>query len=258
MPSEFFKTVWSLPRSMRAVVQSTFYLSSSAIESASPFTGQRVPYGPMLQVFIADLRPPAAPGVAQAREGQASWREWQGFITRLRGTSGRVRIMDYYRMRPAYDLLHAATASQWADGDLWFNGQPWMEGALPPFVTLDEAAVAGADSLVLRGLPANVESALSPADLFELRPNGIPTETGNLYEVVHVARTTPDGKARVYMQPPLRQGFAAGDMAVLRYPTSVFRLADRDQGVVSRSIGNIGNVGLRLIEEVDMEESANG
>jgi hypothetical protein len=258
MPSEFFKTIWSLPRSMRAVVQSTFNLSSSAIESTSPFTGQSVPYGPMVQVFVADLKPPPAPGPAQAREGQASWREWQGFITRIRGTSGRLRITDYFRMRPAYDMLHAATAAQWADGEIWMNGEPWTVGALPPYVTFDQAAAAGDDNFVLRGLPANTEAVLAPADLIEGRPNGIPTDTGNLYEVVHISRTNADGKARVYVQPPLRQGFAAGDMAVLRYPTSVFRLADKDQGIVTRGMGNIGNLGLRLIEDVDMEEAVNG
>lgn len=250
MSSELFNTVWEVPQNMRASIQSQFYLSSSAIDDPSPWTGERTPYGPFAQIHIAEITPPSAPSAAKAREGQATWRDWQGFMTRLRGTSGLLRIVDYHRMRPRYDELHGKTLSNWSDGLQWSDGSQWETGALPPFVTFDENAVVDSDNIVMRGLPPNIAEVLSPADLFEVRPNGVPTGWGNLYEVIHCSRSNADGKARVYFQPGLRQGFAAGDMIVLRYPTSVFRLADKGQGIVTRSLGNVGNVGFKLIEEM--------
>lgn len=234
---------------MRAVVQSQFYLSASSLDAPSPWTGQRTPYGPFLSVWIAEINPPTLNGPARTREGEASWREWQGFMTRLRGTSGLLRIVDYYRMRPVYDVKNPPAKTNWSDGGAWSDGGQWDNPALPTFATLDAAVDAGDDSIVLAGLPANTEEVLSPGDLMEGRPGGIATPYGNLYEVVHCARTNADGKARVYIQPGLRQAFAAGDPFMLREPTSVFRLADSSQGIVSRSLGNIGNLGFKLIEE---------
>ncbi len=256
MTSPLFDTVWSIPRHMRAVVQSQFYLSQSSIDNPSPWTGQRTPYGPFVQLFTADIKPAQAPGARRVEElrnrgdqNHGSWRDWQGFITRVRGTSGKIRLVDYYRMRPAFDERNKPTLSNWSDGTGWSDGTQWSEGAIPPFVTLDEAAKVGDDSVVLRGLPENTEEVLSPSDLMEARPNGVATNWGNLYEVVHCARTNSAGKARVYFQPGLRQNFAAGDMFVLRYPTCVMRLADKEQGIVTRSLGNVGELGMKLIEE---------
>ncbi len=248
MTAELFSTVWELPRAMRAAVQSQFYLSSDCIDSKSPWTQEGTPSDPFVQVFVADITPPDSFSPMRTTAAEVSWRDWQGFMTRMRGTSGLLRVVDYYRMRPVYDLRNRPSSSRWSDGSTWSDGGEWSTGALPPFVTLDEAAGADEDSVVLRGLPADTETALSPSDLIELRPNGIPTPHGNLYEVVHCARSNTDGKARVYLQPGLRQGFAAGDMAVLRYPTCVFQLADKSQGIVTRSLGSVGSLGFKLIE----------
>jgi hypothetical protein len=235
---------------MRAAMESRFYLSSDSIDSRSPWTGERSPSDPFVQLFTADVTPPAALSPSRTRADEVSWRDWQGFMTRLRGTSGLLRIVDYYRMRPAYDLRNAPAGANWAGGGTWSDGSQWSDAALPPYATLDEAAHADDDSIVLRGLPASTDQVLSPADLIEGRPNGIPTNFGNLYEVVHCSRSNADGKARVYIQPGLRQDFAAGDMMVLREPTCVFRLADKSQGIVTRTHGGIGNLGFKLIEHV--------
>jgi len=250
MTETLFNTVWSIPRHMRGVVQSQFYLSGNNIDSSSPWTGERTPYGPLVQFFIAEISPATLNGPAKVNEGQATWREWQGFITRLRGTSGLVRAVDYYRMRPTYDVKHAITKSPWSASLPWSDGEPWQSPALPDFATFDETVSTGDSSIVLRGLPPNTEEVLVPGDLIEGRPEGIATPFGNLYEVVHCARTNDEGKARVYIQPGLRIGFTAGDMAVLREPSSVFRLVDASQGIVSRSLGNIGNLGIKLVEEM--------
>lgn len=253
MTAELFNTVWEVPRHMRGVVQGQFYLTGNMIDSQSPWTMERSPYGPLVQFFVAEINPPTLNGPAKVHEGQASWREWQGFITRLRGTSGKVRIVDYFRMRPTYDVKNAIGTSNWSDNLPWADGDTWKTPALPSFVTLDAAASTGDDSVVLRGLPADTEEVLVPGDLMEGRPNGTATSYSNLYEVVHCARTNADGKARVYIQPGLRTGFAAGDMMVLREPTGVFRLADATQGIVSRSMGNVGTLGIKLIEEFQNE-----
>lgn len=248
--TDIFDTVWEVPRHMRAAVQSTFYLSSSAFDDPSPWTGERNPYGPYAQMFLAEIKPAAAKSPAQTVDGEVNWREWQGFITRLRGTSGKLRIVDYYRMRPVYDARVAKTLSNWSDGAHWSDGSQWESGALPPFVTFAEAVNEGDTSAVLQGLPASKSDVLNPSDLFEGRPNGIPTNYSNLYETITCTRTNADGKTRVYFQPGARQSFAAGDVAILRYPTGVFRLADKGQGIVTRTIGNVGNLGFKLIEEI--------
>jgi hypothetical protein len=250
MTSIIFDTVWEVPRHMRGAVESSFYLQSNAIDDASPWTGERTPYGPYAQAFLADIKPAQASSPAKARAGEVTWREWQGFMTRLRGTSGKMRIVDYYRMRPVYDARVSPDVSNWSDGSHWSDGSGWAQGALPPYVTLAEAAREDDDSIVLQGLPVNTDMVLNPSDLIEMRPNGVATSWSNLYEVVHCARTNADGKTRVYIQPGLRQGLAVGDVAVLRFPTGVFRLADATQGIVTRSLGNVGSLGFKLIESL--------
>ncbi len=255
MTASLFNTVWELPRKMRAAVQSQFYLSSDCIDSHSPWTGEGTPFDPFVQVFIADITPPAAKSAAHTTVDEVSARDWQGFMTRLRGTSGLLRIVDFYRMRPTYDVRNAPAKLNWSTGDAWSDGGKWSVGSLPPFVTFAEAAHENDDSVVLNfGSDfTSKELILNPADLIEARPNGIPTAFGNLYEVVHSARTNADGKARVYLQPGLRQDFAAGDMMVVRYPTCVFRLADKSQGIVTRTLGGMGNLGFKLIEHTRHE-----
>jgi hypothetical protein len=253
--STFINTIWELPRSMRAAVQSQFYLSSDCIDSRSPWTQEGTPFEPFVQVHIADITPPTALGASRTTADEVSWRDWQGFMTRMRGTSGLLRIVDYFRMRPIYDLRNKPSRSAWSDASLWSDGAEWAGGQLPPFVTFAEAARVDADSIVLNfGADfANKELLINPSDLMEGRPNGVPTPYGNLYEAVHQARTNSTGKARIYLQPGLRQGFAAGDMMVLRYATGVFRLADKTQGIVTRTTGNIGTLGFKLIEQTRHE-----
>lgn len=89
---------------------------------------------------------------------------------------------------------------------------------------------------------------LNMGDLFEARPGGIAAEHGHLYEVNREADTNSTGKTRLYFEPGLRKKIAAGDMIVLRYPTSVFRLASDQEGLISRGLANLGDMGLSLTE----------
>lgn len=115
---------------------------------------------------------------------------------------------------------------------------------------LEEAARAGDTSIVVRGLPASTSAIIRMGDLLEARPSGIPTTYGNLYECVNNTSTNVDGKTRIYIEPGLRRDLALGDMIVLRDPTTVFRLAKDDAGIVSRSLPSVGRMGLSLVEEV--------
>lgn len=236
-------SVLTWPREHRATTESQFYLQSSNLMAISGLTGQQTPYGPQYQRFVAKLTFPGKKG--------PEWRQLQGLITRLRGAGGKIRLVDYHRMFNAYDTAVRAAngaTSRWSDDSLWSDGSGWANGYLPPSVAVDEPASRGDDSVVLRGLPASLADALSAADLIEFRPNAIAPEYGMLHEVVNAARTNSDGKTRVYFQAPLHANLAAGDMAVLRYPMSVFRLAADTEGVIQRSLGNVGNLGLSFIE----------
>lgn len=243
-------TIWSLPQNQSYVTESRFYLSSDSIDSASPWTGERARALPFLQAWMADLTFPSAPDAQGASVDRSSWRDRQGFLTRIRGTSGLIRVYDSFRRRPSYDLLHDPVLSRWSDGATFSDGSQWASGPLPPYLTVYEAALFEADSVVLTGLPVNTENVLQPSDLMELRPSGTATEYGNLYEVVLPVRSNSSGRARVYFQPGLRQAASVGDVMAIRDATGVFRLTNKDQGIVTRSIGSIGRSGMSLIEHI--------
>ena len=85
------------------------------------------------------------------------WRQVQGFITRLRGVTGMVRMVDYNRMKPFRDqFVVRPTEEPWSDGTLFTDGRGWSDGFLPPTIVADEPAEEGATSVVVRGLPESV------------------------------------------------------------------------------------------------------
>lgn len=203
------------------------------------------PYGPQVQAWTAKLTFPTM----KADSDRMSWREVQAFVSRLKGISGMLRIVDYHRMKTAYDQYSVDPAEQnWSDGTPFSDGHGWVDGFLPPHIEAEEAAEEGATSLVVRGLPENLDKPLRMGDLFEVRPNGIPATHGHLYECVANVKTDANGKTRLYFEPPLRKGVAAGDMIVIRYPTGVFRLSSDQEGIVSRGPVNLGDMGFALSE----------
>ncbi len=241
-------SVWEWPKEFRGTVESSFHLMPSSLSSASPYTGEETVYGPQFQRFQAKLTFPAYPG--PARNETVNWRILNGFITRLRGRSQFVRLVDYHRMRCQYDVAVSPSSVNWSDGSTWSDGAGWENGFLPPFVTVDEAAVRGDDSVVLRSFPASLVDVLRPGDLMEFLPNGERRDYSLLHEVTHYCRSNADGKTRVTFQAPLRIGLAPGDAVSLRYPSGVFRLASDGEGVMQRSLGNIGQAGLSFNERL--------
>lgn len=234
-------TIWEWPREWRGTIDSQFYLSPTSLSSRSPYTGQTTPFGPQVQKFVAKL---TFPGLLPPHH-----RRVQAFITRQRGITGMLRMVDYHRMKPAYDQFKVSPTEQsWSDGTMFTDGHGWVDGYLPPFISADQAAEEGATSLVVRGLPPSIADILGMGDLFEVRPGGVPANHGHLYEIVHDSRSNTTGKTRLYFEAGLRKKVAAGDMIVLRYPTSVFRLASDQEGAVSRGLASIGQAGLSLEE----------
>lgn len=234
-------TIWEWPKEWRGTTESKFRLMPASLHSVSPYTGVGSIYGPQVQKFRAELTFP--------RMKAPQHRRVQAFVTRLRGMSGFIRIVDYHRMKPAYDQFVASpTQESWSDGTTFTDGTGWVSGYLPPFVTVDESAEEGADSIVIRGMPASLTGALGMGDLFEVRPGGIHADHGHLYEIVRDANVNASGKTRIYFEAGLRKKVAAGDMVVLRYPTSVFRLATDGEGDVTRGLTSVGQMGFSLDE----------
>lgn len=229
------------PKALRAAVQSTFQLVTANVRATSPYTGGVTPYGPQSQRFVCKLTSPTLKA--------ANWRLASGVITGLRGIQGPVRMVDYHRMKSGYDEAISPTIALWSDGATWTDGSGWESGQLPPVVTVAEDADAGARSLLLRGYPANLKDVMRYGDLFEARPNGVRALHGHLYESTRNSRTNSEGLLRAQFEPGLRAALVEGDQIVLRYPTSVFRLASDAEGAINRMApGNLGNFGLTLSE----------
>lgn len=227
----------------RGVLTSRYYLRPGNVAASALYSGDVTPYDTTEQRWLADLQLP----VKRNAEG----REIEGRIARLVGIRGLIRMPDYHRLRPGYDLeVDASVGEAFSDGSLFSDGTGFEQGFLPPFVTLAEAARAGATSFVLTFPAAFVSTAriLRIGDLMEACPNGQRAPFGHLYEAVDDCRTNAAGQVRVYFEPGLRAGLAAGDMIRLRECASVFRLAKDDEGVMTRALGGRFSGGLSLVE----------
>ncbi len=217
-----------------------FFLQSNSLVSSGINPGAAAIYGPRAQVFTLDMsvRP------LKRRE----WQKIDAFFARLGGVSGKVRINDPKRPRPGRDQALALTMEPWSDGTFFDDGTGWMDGFLPPYVTVYEAAPAGSPSVVVTGLPASTSACLWAGDLIEYRPNGEAAAYGMAHLIANDAPTDASGRTRLELAPSLRKGVAAGDMVVLQRPTSVFRLVRDDMGVLSHMGGGDARVGFSLLE----------
>lgn len=217
-----------------------FRLVSRNLQSSALITGEVTPSGPVVQRWIARLSYPA--------KREADWRRISGLLAGLRGTQGFLRIGDPMRRMPYHDRTVARTTEAWDDSTSFDDDTGWVSGPLPQFVAAAAAAARSARSILLSGLPASTAGVLGYGDLFEIRPSGVPAAHGHLYEVTGTANSDSSGESRVYFEPGLRTGVAAGDMVVLTEPRSVFRLADEDQGEMEVDNALFGRIGLSLIE----------
>lgn len=218
----------------------SFQLVPFNLFSTATFDNEINPGGTVDQRFVAKMTFPPKTTLV--------WREASGIISRLRGIYGRVRMYDPLRRIPAYNIRVMSEQHGFSDGTNWSDDTGWLEGFLPPLVSIVDPAKRGDRSIVVQGYPASEDKVHSPGDLFEIRPNGVAASHGHCYEVVRYSNSDADGKTRIEFEPGLRANVASGDQVVLRDPTTVFRLASDQEGEITRSIAHYGEFGLSLIE----------
>lgn len=231
--------IQTYPKNWRPGQDTEFRLKSNSLFSQGINPGAPDVFGPLAQVWVGSIPVP--------KLDRRQWMAASAFFSRLAGIKGYVRMFDPKRPRPGRDMPLSLDVP-WSDDTFFGDGTGWGGSTMPPFVSLDESADAGDDSVVLAGLPPSVDSCLWAGDVMEFRPNGIHAPHGMFHEVAYDAPTNVAGKTRAYLNPPLRKGLALGDMAVLQWATSVFRAIDDDQGIINHMAGGTGTTGFALIE----------
>lgn len=233
------------PREWYRFVSSEFGLTPYSLTHASQFR-QRKSARLIEQVWEAQYtqRPEVGPG------------RWQGkgaFFSRLDGDTRLIRIGDPLRCIP---LLNRSTkraggvvSEPFSDGTYFTDATGWVEGPVPEFAYISEVARRGDKAVVIAGLGVSYASPyLNAGDLFEIRPNGIPSLFGMLYEVVVPTGTDAQGRGGVEIRPRLRANIVPGDQVVFHHPRTVMRLIDSRQGRISRE-ANVGAFGFACVEE---------
>lgn len=222
----------------------SFRLRAMNLSALASQTGELIPGGLLVQRFEAKLTMPDL--------GEEKWREHDGLFSDMAGTAGLIRLWDHARPEPFYNQTVAQSVVTWDDDTTFSDGSGWMNGLLPPIVTVGETAARGASNLLLKGFPPSLSGVLRRGDLFEIRPNGIPAEHGHLYVVTRWANSNAAGHARVYFKAGLRKGVRAGDAAVIgggaEKPSTVFRHLSDDEGSIDVRAPMIGAFGVSLIE----------
>lgn len=234
--------IWSWHFDWWRATSSTVRLRASSQVSRSPWTGRRNVYGPHVQVWVARVT---------LTEAEAPlWFELDAFVSRLGGQGGLIRIGDFARTRPQRDIDAATSSERFSDGTFFDDGSGFLSGPLPPTIHVTAAAAKGAGALQVGGLPASESRVLRRGDLIEIRRNGIADATASLHMVLADAPTDAAGKTLLALAPALRAGVAVGDAVALDHPTSVFQLADDEQGGFEVTPPNVGNMGFTLIEYI--------
>lgn len=230
------------PKDWYRVMSSRFYLGSASQVSNSPWSGRKSVYGPHRQMWRCEIQ--LAPQKAHR------WPAISAFFSEVAGQAKLIRIGDPQRPRPQYNMRETLSSQGFSDSTFFDDGTGFVEGGIPSLIHVAGAESRGATSVVVGGLPESLSRPLRRGDLFEIRRNGIADETPSLHEVIRDAPSDADGETRIEFRPPLRKGVDAGDMVVLERPTSVFRCIDDDQGIVDRSLGNVGVLGFTLLENI--------
>lgn len=225
------------------VSKSTFYLQSRSQTTPRTWIGGSSVYGPHAQLWICKM-------TISSQEWDVRGQAMSSFFSRLDGQAGLLRMGHVARRQPQRDRVTAATKQAWSDGTFFDDGTGWEAGPLPPTVFLTAAANRGDNYLDIGGLPVSSTRVLRRGDLFEVRENGIATETPHLYEVQFDAPTDANGETGIEIRPRLRASVAAGDMVVLRTPTTVFRVIDDDQGAIDITPPMISDFGFTLVEAI--------
>lgn len=235
--------VWEWPSEWHRFTSWSFQLKKISIAAPHRWTGAVSAYGPVAQLWTAKM-------TMATQEWDVDGQAMSAFFDRLGGQGGLMRIGDPARRKPLRDRGIAVASESWSDATLFSDGTGWESGMLSPTVHLDAAASSGDTHIVVAGLPVSEAAVLRAGDLIELRAGGVASVTPNLYTLVRDAPTDETGATALEIRPPLRQGFAEGDMVVLSDPKSVFRLIDDGQGAAELSLPRHSAMGFSLIEAI--------
>lgn len=235
--------IYEFPREWYSFLKISFPLRSTSQVSPRPWSGGNSVYGPHAQLFL--------PKLTVAQIVGDGWQERSAFFSRLGGQAGLLRMSDPARVAPQFNTSVAQSLQPWSDGSTFNDGSQWQSGLVPPTAFVAAATSRGSLALQLGGLMASTSRVLRRGDLIEIRPNGMPAMFPHLYEVMVNGSTDATGKTGVEIRPRLRADIAAGDMAVLAWPTSVFRLIDDSQGDIELDAPNFANHGFSLVEALD-------
>jgi len=235
--------IWEFPCEWYRFATAKCYLRSRSQASISPWTGRRNVYGPHAQFWVIE--------VSMVNIDAPLSFQIEAFLERVGGSSGLIRMGSPMQPEPQWNMDIQGIDQAFADGTLWSDGTGWVEGMLPPKISVIAPEVHSAASAVLGGgLPLSTERVLRRGDIIEFRRGGIADETPSMHRVMMDAATNADGNTRVVFRPPLRKGLAAGDMAVLQRAQTVFRLSDDDQGQAGYTPPTTASLGFTLIENV--------
>ena len=182
-----------------------------------------------------------------------SWMPIEALIGELGGQAGLLRIGDVARLQPQRNYESEGTIVGFTDGTFFDDGTGFNSVALPStiIVTGVDGALKGTTQVqVGGGLPVNSTRVLRRNDLFEARPNGNYDATPQLYMITRDVNTDANGDTLLTFRPALRKGLQFGDTIVLKYPQTVFRLMDDEQGIIERSSPTMGNGSFKLVEAI--------
>lgn len=235
-------TILEYPRDWYDFATGSFFLSSINTSSSSPFTGRRSITGPNSQLWRVK--------VTLAPQEPELWMAMEGFIAELAGQAGLLRFADFAKLLPQRDMAVDPDSEPWSDGTFFDDGSGWASGLLAPSIFATAAASRGDTGFSVGGLPVSESRVLRRGDNIEIRRNGIWDETPSLHILIRDVGTDASGETRLEFRPALRKGIAAGDMVVLTYPMSVFRMIDDAQGQVERTPYLRGDLGFELIEAI--------
>lgn len=230
------------PDAWYRVASGTFTLQSKNLRTSSPWTGRQSISGPISQMFSASIQ--------LAPQESSFWMAMEAFFAEAAGSASIIRMSDFARRQPQFNREARPERRPWSDNTYFTDDTGWVSGLIPPYVFSGERAAKGSSSLLIGGLEtfASLPRVLRRGDDFEVRRNGVYSDTPSLHRIIRDAAVNSSGMTRLEFRPSFRKGVAEGDMIVFQNPQGNFRLIDDNQAVVQRSLPRIGDLGFELIE----------
>lgn len=209
------------------------------LTSKMPLRGSRRTSGPIVEVWEAKF-------TYRDLIGSAKWGPIRGFLGRLRGSAGIVRIHDPARFLPRgvaaginmTTRLENLPTAPFSDGTWFSDGTGWTDAATAG--TIAATAPVKAEWIKVGGLVPSQTLSIGASDLLEIG--------GRLYEALIDAPSDAAGCALIQIGPRLRAPALPGDRVEFAYPSSPFQLVDKRPTMEVRGGGARTDFGLDLVE----------